>query len=28
MAAHALYSVVHPDKTVHFEHSTTSGLPG
>jgi thioredoxin reductase (NADPH) len=26
MAAHALYSVVHPDQTVHFEHSTTRGL--
>jgi thioredoxin reductase (NADPH) len=26
MAAHALYSVVHPDQTVHFEHSTTRGV--
>ena len=28
MAAHALFSVVHPDQTVHFEHSTTRGIGG
>ena len=28
MAAHALFSVVRPDQTVHFEHSTTRGPGG
>ena len=28
MAAHALFSVVHPNQTVHFEHSTTRGPGG
>ncbi len=27
MAAHAVKGVVHPDQTIHFEHSTTSGVP-
>lgn len=27
-AAHAAYSFVFPDKALHFEHSTTSGVPG
>jgi thioredoxin reductase (NADPH) len=28
MAAHAAYPLVHPDKALHFEYSTTKGLPG
>ena len=27
-AAHAAFSRVHPDETLHFEYSTTKGLPG
>ncbi|HYM31422.1 MAG TPA: NAD(P)/FAD-dependent oxidoreductase [Candidatus Cybelea sp.] len=27
MAAHAIYPLVHPDKALHFEYSTTKGLP-
>jgi thioredoxin reductase (NADPH) len=27
MAAHAAYRVVHPEQVLHFEHSTTSGVP-
>ncbi|MDI2090973.1 NAD(P)/FAD-dependent oxidoreductase [Commensalibacter oyaizuii] len=27
MAAHAAYSVVYPDMALHFEHSTTQGIP-
>lgn len=27
MAAHAAYESVHPGETLHFEHSTTTGLP-
>lgn len=27
-AAHAAYSVAHPGEVLHFEHSTTSGVPG
>ena len=27
MAAHAIYPVVHPDRALHFEHSTTTGVP-
>lgn len=27
-AAHAAYSVVHPDEELHFEYSTTQGVPG
>jgi thioredoxin reductase (NADPH) len=26
-AAHAAYGVVHPGEALHFEHSTTSGVP-
>lgn len=28
MAAHAIYPLVHPDEALHFEYSTTKGLPG
>jgi thioredoxin reductase (NADPH) len=28
MAAHAIKAVVHPHEAVHFEHSTTKGVPG
>jgi thioredoxin reductase (NADPH) len=28
MAAHAIYPLVHPDQALHFEYSTTSGVPG
>jgi thioredoxin reductase (NADPH) len=28
MAAHAIYPLVHPDEALHFEYSTTSGVPG
>ncbi len=28
MAAHALYDRVHPDTALHFEYSTTKGVPG
>ncbi|MBI5165235.1 MAG: NAD(P)/FAD-dependent oxidoreductase [Magnetospirillum sp.] len=27
-AAHSAYDVVHPGQALHFEHSTTSGVPG
>jgi thioredoxin reductase (NADPH) len=27
MAAHAIYPLVHPDQALHFEYSTTSGIP-
>ncbi len=27
MAAHAIYPLVHPDKALHWEYSTTKGLP-
>ncbi len=27
MAAHAIFSVVHPDQALHFEYSTTKGVP-
>ncbi len=27
MAAHAMHAVVHPGQALHFEHSTTSGIP-
>jgi thioredoxin reductase (NADPH) len=27
MAAHAIYKLVYPDKELHFEYSTTKGLP-
>ncbi len=27
MAAHAIYPLVHPDQALHFEYSTTSGVP-
>jgi thioredoxin reductase (NADPH) len=27
MAAHALFPIVHPDRVLHFEYSTTSGIP-
>ncbi len=28
MAAHAAYEAVHPGQVLHFEHSTTTGVPG
>jgi thioredoxin reductase (NADPH) len=28
MACHAIHSLVHPDKVLHFEYSTTKGVPG
>jgi thioredoxin reductase (NADPH) len=28
MAAHAIYPLIHPDTALHFEYSTTSGVPG
>ena len=28
MAAYAIYPLVHPDQELHFEYSTTKGLPG
>lgn len=28
MAAHAIYPLVHPDEVLHFEYSTTKGVPG
>jgi len=28
MAAHAIYGLVNPDKALHFEYSTTKGVPG
>ena len=28
MAAHAIYNLVYPDKPLHFEYSTTRGVPG
>ncbi len=28
MAAHAIYSLVNPGTALHFEHSTTKGVPG
>jgi thioredoxin reductase (NADPH) len=27
-AAHAMYPLVHPDQALHFEYSTTKGVPG
>jgi thioredoxin reductase (NADPH) len=27
LAAHAIYNLIHPDKPLHFEYSTTKGLP-
>ena len=27
MAAHAIYPIIHPDHVLHFEHSTTKGVP-
>jgi thioredoxin reductase (NADPH) len=27
-AAHHAFSIVHPDEALHFEHSTTTGVPG
>jgi thioredoxin reductase (NADPH) len=27
-AAHAMYSRVRPGEALHFEHSTTKGIPG
>ena len=27
-AAHAMFPLVHPDEVLHFEYSTTKGLPG
>jgi len=27
-AAHAIYRSIHPDQPLHFEHSTTKGIPG
>ena len=28
LAAHAVYPLVHPDRELHFEYSTTTGVPG
>ncbi len=28
MAAHAIFPLVHPDQALHFEYSTSKGLPG
>ncbi len=28
MAAHAIYPLVHPGEALHFEYSTTKGVPG
>jgi thioredoxin reductase (NADPH) len=28
MAAHAIYPRVHPGEALHFEYSTTKGVPG
>jgi len=28
MAAHAIYPIVHPNEALHFEYSTTKGVPG
>lgn len=28
MAAHAIYPIVYPDTALHFEYSTTKGIPG
>ena len=28
VAAHAIYPLVHPDEALHFEYSTTKGVPG
>ena len=27
VAAHAIFPIVHPDQALHFEYSTTKGLP-
>ena len=27
MAAHAIYPLVHPGEALHFEYSTTAGVP-
>jgi len=27
MAAHAIYSIVYPDVALHFEYSTSKGVP-
>jgi len=28
MAAHAIYKLVHPERELHWEYSTTKGVPG
>jgi thioredoxin reductase (NADPH) len=28
LAAHAIYRIIHPDKALHFEYSTSKGVPG
>ncbi|MFT8959129.1 MAG: ferredoxin--NADP(+) reductase, partial [Gluconobacter oxydans] len=28
MAAHAIHAIVHPDTALHFEYSTSKGVPG
>jgi thioredoxin reductase (NADPH) len=28
IAAHAIFGIVHPDEALHFEYSTTKGVPG
>ncbi len=28
LAAHAIYPLIHPDRELHFEYSTTMGVPG
>jgi thioredoxin reductase (NADPH) len=28
VAAHAIFPIVHPDQALHFEYSTSKGVPG
>ena len=28
VAAHAMHAIVHPGEALHFEYSTTKGIPG
>ena len=28
MAAHGIYPLLHPGEALHFEYSTTKGVPG
>jgi thioredoxin reductase (NADPH) len=27
MASHAIYKLIHPDEALHWEYSTTKGIP-